>query len=399
MTRALASNFEEAESYSKKPQPKPYGNGESVSKYFTAVNAHASLFDIRQTDYFKVIKDDPVFVEFPEHYELVPVEDVIKVRDRPDLEEEDVMQDIKEEGEVHDGEQDHSVMDHLERALSSNPNGTSPSAPTSNADDETGARPGVMKVFPVDRQQEDVLAALGVEGPPQPVFPTPGPAYAQASTDDAEGSQHAEASALAPANELVAKRSPEQDERHPSSQHPPPPPPPPEQEHYLEPQRHRSTSYDPWNDDHRMPTNGRHSPARSDKSNHTGVGSDFGQDTMEGAQQTNGSGVEMARTAPANDDMQPPPFHRSERSPSRKRSYEHFDDQENEPEQLRQAEDPSTKKSKRNSKSAVGAYGYVLLFVFPHSLANCGEAVVSESHRSSLLTRLPRAQGDLLVIH
>src|ERR1700753_3993615 len=94
--RALASNFEEAEVYFKRPQPKPYGNGESVSKYFIALNAHAAFLDIRQTEHWKIIKDDPIFAEFPAEFETVPVDEVLKVLNRPDLEESDeVMQGIK----------------------------------------------------------------------------------------------------------------------------------------------------------------------------------------------------------------------------------------------------------------------------------------------------------------
>jgi hypothetical protein len=64
MTRALPATFEEAEEQSLKPTPEELGNGESVSIYFTAENSHEAFLDVRQTDEWDYIKDDPVFVIF-----------------------------------------------------------------------------------------------------------------------------------------------------------------------------------------------------------------------------------------------------------------------------------------------------------------------------------------------
>ncbi|KAF2102874.1 hypothetical protein NA57DRAFT_52420 [Rhizodiscina lignyota] len=353
VTRALASGSEEAAAYFAKPQPKAFGNAESVSKYFTAVNAHAAYLNIRETEHWKIIKDDPVFVEFPDEYELVAMEEVIKVRNRPDFEEdEDAMQDVKEDGEVGDGDQEYNVMDNLEQALATASNGPSPTA-ESKDDSESSARPGPMKVFPVDDSQEDILAKLGVTGIPKPVYPTPGPAYAPPNEEEAESPKHVEPDKAEQSHEQHQYRSPQKD-THPSYHHPPPPPP--VHEPYPEPERARSPSYDPWRVDQHMPTNGRHSPARSDKSNHTVTGSDFGQDTTEGAQQTNGSGAGLAGSIPASADTQPP-LARSDSSTSRKRSYDRFDDQDDGSEPVRQADDRSSKKGRRSIQGrAEGAY-------------------------------------------
>ena len=126
MTRALPSTFEEAETYMKKTQPKPLGNGESVSRFFTVANSHAAYLSIRETDHYKIIVDDPIFVVFPEKdWDLSPMAEVRANNARteadrpapePKVSVEEKMEDVSD-GEVKE-EQGSSIMDTLENALS-----------------------------------------------------------------------------------------------------------------------------------------------------------------------------------------------------------------------------------------------------------------------------------------
>ncbi|KAJ4366025.1 hypothetical protein N0V95_000251 [Ascochyta clinopodiicola] len=160
MTRALPATFEEAEEQSLKPTPEKLGNGESVSIYFTANNSHEAFLDVRQTDDWDYVRDDPAFVMFTDEEmqnNLVPVEDCIAQRDRLD---EPVDADAKA-GDAVMQEADWSIMDHLEQALS-----------TSGEDSKTAAL--TRTDAPVNPQtQEDILASLGVTGLPKPVSGEP----------------------------------------------------------------------------------------------------------------------------------------------------------------------------------------------------------------------------------
>lgn len=162
MTRALPATFEEAEEQSLKPTPEKLGNGESVSIYFTAENSHQAFLDVRQTDDWEYVQDDPAFVVFTDEemqHNLVPVEDCIAQRDRPD---EAVEGGAKgEDAEMH--EADWSIMDHLEQVLSAS--GEDPK-PANFARESEPVQP---------QTQEDLLAALGVTGLPKPVSGEPMP--------------------------------------------------------------------------------------------------------------------------------------------------------------------------------------------------------------------------------
>lgn len=162
MTRALPATFEEAEEQSLKPTPEKLGNGESVSIYFTAENSHEAFLDVRQTDEWDYIKDDPAFVVFTDEemrHNLVPVEDCIAQRDRPDEFVEEAARN--EDAEMR--EADWSVMDNLEQALSG---GGEEIESTDLVRESEDAKP---------QTQEDILAALGVTGQPKPVSGEPMP--------------------------------------------------------------------------------------------------------------------------------------------------------------------------------------------------------------------------------
>lgn len=152
-TRCLPNTFAEAEAQSLKPPGKKIAFGESVSEYFTPENHYDAFVDIRQTAVWDVIKDDPVFVKLPkiEDMDLMPPEECIQMRDRPDLPVEE------EGGERQQSSQDNdtqasgwSIMDNLEQALSGQ-------AAHSNHSDSHK-----------NKTQEDILAKLGVTGSPKP---------------------------------------------------------------------------------------------------------------------------------------------------------------------------------------------------------------------------------------
>lgn len=156
VTRALPSTFDEAEEQSLKPTPERLDNGESVSMYFTAENSHEAFLDVRQTDEWESIRDDPIFVVFTDEKmrsNLVSLEDCIAQRDRPDEYPTGTQRDNDEEMP----DASWSVMDDLEQVLS-NTNGVAPQP-----------RPVQHRpMSPPAPSQEDILAKLGVTGAPKP---------------------------------------------------------------------------------------------------------------------------------------------------------------------------------------------------------------------------------------
>jgi hypothetical protein len=172
MTRALPSTYAEAEEQALRPPAEKLGNGESVSIYFTLENSHEAFLNVRQTDDWPNVMDDPIFVEFPDiNVELTSLEDVIANRDRPDWSIEEVVQD-REDREITDS--NWNVMDNLEQALTSGQHSANePESGARDKSDSPHAQPSAAK----DQSQEDILAQLGVTGSPKPVYPTPGPAY------------------------------------------------------------------------------------------------------------------------------------------------------------------------------------------------------------------------------
>ncbi|KAJ4296889.1 hypothetical protein N0V90_006937 [Kalmusia sp. IMI 367209] len=163
VTRALPPTFEEAEEQSFKPPAEKLGNGESVSLYFTAENSYEAFLDVRRTDEWENIKNDPAFVVFTGKgtaHNLVSIEDCLALRDRPDEPTEEFADNGDED--MHDPTW--NVMDNLEQALS---------------DDVEDIKKPIQQREPIsstrDQTQEDVLARLGVTGSPKPVYEDPLP--------------------------------------------------------------------------------------------------------------------------------------------------------------------------------------------------------------------------------
>ena len=245
-------------------------------------------------------------------------------------------------------EADWSVMDNLEQALSASGGEAESTQP---------------------RTQEDILASLGVTGLPKPVsqeamlftMPVREPrsavplskkpdlpsqaAYVLAISlpycgltypSTIQQSQPPRTRSLSSTRVTAPLSAPQRryDSMSSSSLSQPPPPPPPA-EH---------DRYDPWNPSHRRQqyhTNGfnggRGSPARSEASNGTAAGSDFGTEKGPGDQ-------DLSRTPGSK-------FERSDSSVSRKRSY---GDTDADDDRLRQHDD-HTKRKRRSLVDA--AYG------------------------------------------
>ncbi|KAL1655855.1 hypothetical protein SLS61_001417 [Didymella pomorum] len=342
MTRALPATFEEAEEQSLKPTPEKLGNGESVSIYFTAENSHEAFLDVRQTDEWDHIKDDPVFVVFTDEqtrHSLVQLEDCIAQRDRPD---ESIEESAKNE-DAEMREADWSVMDNLEQALSGE---VEYSEPVTHASEEA---------LPKPQTQEDILAALGVTGQPKPASGEPMPFLMPMQVTKVDVSLPDKPRASPPpaatsrafpepqrTQSLGGNRTykpPAGPQQRPYGSmssaigRPPPPPPPPE-----------INRYDPWNPSSRQQhyhpngfNGGRGSPARSEASDGTAAGSDFGTEKPVDAS-------EMSLTPGSK-------FERSDSSVSRKRSY---GDTDADDDRQRQHDD-QTKRKRRSQVDA--AYG------------------------------------------
>ncbi|EMD95754.1 hypothetical protein COCC4DRAFT_77352 [Bipolaris maydis ATCC 48331] len=335
VTRALPSTFAEAEEDALKPTPEKLDNGDSVSMYFTADNSHEAFLNVRQTDDWEAIQDDPVFVVFTDEdmqNNLVTLEDCIAQRDRPD-EPEDMT--------THDGDMEMrdatwDIMDNLEQALSTNHGGSTSSASKTEA------------VSPLQGSQEDILAKLGVTGAPkppsnepilvpyspsevrQPVLPVEKPSAAPSPAplrDSAQPIQRAQSyGGHRNSGPRSAPPRPYGSMSAGAGSRPPPPPPAPAE------QRHESWNA-PQSNGHSY-DNPRESPARSEGSNRTMAGSDFEPESR---------GNESQQDAPV-----VPSLDRSDSSFSRKRSYE---DTDQEHEKLRQQDDHS----KRKRRSQVDA--------------------------------------------
>lgn len=333
VTRALPSTFDEAEHQALDAAPEALDNGDSVSMYFTAENSHEAFLDVRQTDDWETIRDDPVFVVFTDEEmrnNVVSIEDCIAQRDRTD-ESSDATKH-GEDQEMHDASWD--IMENLEQALTSR-HGDSHSQ-LNNQDTVSSPAP----------TQEDILAKLGVTGAPKPPShnlspasyhmpenqlpaslpekPSAGPPVKPLNSQPAPSRAHSYSGL--PNGQAPAQQRPYGSMSSSSMSRPPPPPPPPEQ-----------PRYDPWN----APQRNEHafggrpgSPALSEGSNRTMVGSDFESEKPSESNEHENSAVSSLQ--------------RSDSSNNRKRSYEDADKDE---EQMRQQDDHS----KRKRRSQVDA--------------------------------------------
>ncbi|KAF1919757.1 hypothetical protein BDU57DRAFT_513026 [Ampelomyces quisqualis] len=332
VTRALPSTFDAAEEQALRPAPEGLDNGESVSMYFTTENSHEAFLDVRQTDEWETIRDDPIFVVFNDkdmRQNLVSLEDCIAQRDRPDA----LFQSAQNDNDEEMPDASWSVMDHLEQVLCS----------TRGAPQTKGIR---LKETHTDVSQEDVLARLGVTGAPKPPSHDPLPpsllrleqsqvslpekpaaqAFLPSSSHPTPQKAHSYGGHKAKDGSCVDLRTYGSTSSGNGHRYPIPPPPP-------EPQRQGSWGRPQYND--QSYDGSRGSPALSDGSNHTMAGSDFGPEKPE--------------SITAKDDSAIPTLTRSDSSFARKRSYE---DADHDNEQPRQHND-YTKRKRRSQVDAV----------------------------------------------
>ncbi|KAK5200914.1 hypothetical protein LTR16_004439 [Cryomyces antarcticus] len=351
VTRALPATYAEAEAQALEKMPPRSGNGDSVSKYFTNENSHEAFLNVRQTDGWSDVKDDPIFVEFSRKSVLIPLHEVISARNRPDVEPDEYGQEGEEQAmDLDNGDRvkqepaqddNWNVLDNLEQALSSDDYSTGDkqpeptnvvsvtSAPSATAERKRKFVPVAPIVPPKDGAQEDILAMLGVTGSPKPVYATPGPAYMPPQQtkglEDANG-------------QSFDFQAPPVPVLHAGGYVPPPPPP----------NEQRSPSYDPWKVDEIPRPNGFDTAADSPKSQgsqHTLAGSDFHPDEMNGV---NGDKSE---------DGKPPALLRSESS--RKRTFDDGDELESDGK--KRQHDDVTPRLRRKQPRVAAAYGQVYL--------------------------------------
>ena len=168
----MPSSFDVAEDLATQPPPKPLENGESVSLYFTLENSHEAFLNVRQTDGWPNVENDSIFYEFPIKSDMVPLGEVVALRNRPDFSDEYNSRDEPiEDGEVSERGSDWNIMDHLEEALggtdADNHRNLRPRSrgQASNLKDKAEAK--------LEDEQEELLARLGVSGSPKPVQPGP----------------------------------------------------------------------------------------------------------------------------------------------------------------------------------------------------------------------------------
>ena len=325
MKTVLPSTFKEAELEAIAPSKPRQSEDESISQYFVNSRLQEIELNVRQTEDWAILKNDLSFVEFASSAQYIPIQAVIADRDRPGKTEEPeststvmirsepspsplqvpfkVEATIKEEDEdpesgdqamdmASEDEQEvtpkpevkntssHNILDSFERALNSSSRAAE--ARSRSPDKEarrrrsTSRQPSIPAPPPVIRnqRQEDLLAALGVEGSPRHVFTTPGPAYGEAATDPSRrlSVQSAVHTISHPAsrpesNHLAAQHGMRIDQMPYGPNNLPPPPPPPAA---------RSPSYDPWKAHDMSHPNARDGDSpKSVTSQHTAVGSDF----------------------------------------------------------------------------------------------------------------------------
>lgn len=143
-----------------------------MSLYFTLENSHEAFLNVRQTDDWPNVENDSIFYEFPAKCDMVPLGEVIALRNRPDFSDEYNSRDEPiEDGEVSERGSDWNVMDHLEEALggtdAENHRNVQPKSR------EQGSELKDIAKTKLEDEQEELLARLGVSGSPKPVQPGP----------------------------------------------------------------------------------------------------------------------------------------------------------------------------------------------------------------------------------
>ena len=140
---------------------------DSVSEYFTPENARIAEAPVRQKPVWEEMQNDPVFAFLPATFTPMSLEEAA-VRTR-----EAVPEAVPEP----DPAQAHDPTRAILQALGEGSNSAT-STPARPIARPVPRAPPVPTVPTFDPEQEARLAALGISGSAQPVYPTPGPAYA-----------------------------------------------------------------------------------------------------------------------------------------------------------------------------------------------------------------------------
>ena len=352
----LPANFVVADTLYPIAPPLPEMKGRCQSKYFRDNNLELLKENIRESRYWKDHKDDPVFSDSSMKEGVVSLDELFsKIKERHvsgDLSEDPVRKSrsLSRSVSVRQNSGDfRGDLETLERDLAKlkaemgRKERLARSKHSSPPQSATSERPMVEKVVikeeevppqsafsekaPLSAQEtEDVLASLGVTGPPKPIM-RPLRTSHHGSPDDnirslSRSSSKAEISHLS--KDHLTNGSPQ----YPQGYAPPPPPPPPyRQQSFVEGANGSPLSAPP------LYTN---SYSYNAKPGEYGNGSsEYGPD----AQFTS------------------PTEFRSERSGSRKRSYTRRDSISDEETPSRRQEDDSTPKHKRRAPKVQEAYG------------------------------------------
>lgn len=327
VTRALPCTYADAEEQALKPPAEKLGNGESVSIYFTTENSHEAFLDVRQTDGWYKIQRDPVFVIFTDEemaQNLVPIEECVALRDRPDEPLEAIKDDDEE---MHDSTW--NVMDHLEQALSSNT--------------EDGKSSGFSQgPGPSNNQtQEDVLARLGVTGSPKPPSNEPMP-FSLPMEEKPPPSLPEKPPAPQPANIPPRPEQPPQRAQSYGGHH--------NSTYALPPQRPYGSMSSSLNPRPAAADRQQHDPSHPSNTPSQTSGQSFNGSTESPARSEGTlAGSDFEPEKPPNSLGQPiPQLKRSDSSSARKRSYEDIDQEDGKSRQ----QDDHTKRKRRSQVDA-----------------------------------------------
>lgn len=122
VSRAIPAIYADAEIQATHPAPAPEkGKNKSISKYANEKNQKSMCRPIQDTNYWRQVKNDPIFVNLSTASELWTIQDIMANRARPAATPDPgamLDDDDREEGEVPESVADNwNVMDHLENVL------------------------------------------------------------------------------------------------------------------------------------------------------------------------------------------------------------------------------------------------------------------------------------------
>lgn len=357
----LPANFVVADTIYPIASPAPEKNGFCQSKYLRDTNLKTLYENIKDSKYWKDHKDDPIFSERPRDDIVAALDEILaKVRERYVNGEanEDTTRNSRSQSRSvstrHDSGDFRGDLETLERnlaelkaraaemernrqlakakngpppqlAVSENPNGSQIKV---KQEEESTAQSAVSEKAPKSVQEtEDVLASLGVTGPPKPVVANGGPYHTSTHGSPNENYiPRSRSSSKAEVSHLPQDHYTNGSPQYPQGYGPPPPP-------------HRQHSFPEGADG--SPLSG--GPHYMKTYNYSTNGADFGNGHFN-------YGVDEQVTSPIEC--------RSERTGSRKRSYTRRDSASDEEETpARRQEDDITPKYKRRQPKVEAAYG------------------------------------------